>query len=502
MEVAEPPRQATEAALSLRLFGPLKVTRGGQALDLPPSRKVRALLGYLAVAPHPVGRNRLADLLGDLPNDPRGEVRWCLSKLRALVDEPGQRRLRSQENLVWLDLSDCSVDALRIDRSLGPGFLELDSDHLRDLCDLLVGDFLEGLDLGRSPQLDHWLAVQRRRYRNCQERLLQRLIELFSEDPVALRPYAERWAELSPLEADAQLLLLQTLLACERLHEAEQHFEAAARLFQAEDLDADLLRRKWRELKRRATQAVRATGEMNGTAEDGAESEAEGEEPAPEAARRASLAIMPFAESTPQAPDSRLAEGLTHDIIQRLARLRNMFVIARGSVFGLAEAGLSPREAARRLKVDYFASGILRRAAGRLQVAVELAETQSGRILWSEDFDLKQEQAFLLLEDIGDRIVAAISSEIEAAERNRAILKPPSSLTAWEAYHCGLWHMYRFTRPDNERAQDFSTRRARRIQPLHVPSPVCRLPTGRMPSSIGPIAPARAGWHSRPQGAA
>src|SRR5690625_3526508 len=94
MEVAEPPRQATEAALSLRLFGPLKVTRGGQALDLPPSRKVRALLGYLAVAPHPVGRNRLADLLGDLPNDPRGEVRWCLSKLRALVDEPGQRRLR------------------------------------------------------------------------------------------------------------------------------------------------------------------------------------------------------------------------------------------------------------------------------------------------------------------------------------------------------------------------------------------------------------------------
>jgi hypothetical protein len=37
-------------------------------------------------------------------------------------------------------------------------------------------------------------------------------------------------------------------------------------------------------------------------------------------------------------------------------------------------------------------------------------------------------------------------------ERNRAILRPPNSLDAWEAHHRGLWHMYRFSEPDNERA--------------------------------------------------
>ena len=48
-----------------------------------------------------------------------------------------------------------------------------------------------------------------------------------------------------------------------------------------------------------------------------------------------------------------------------------------------------------------------------------------------------------------------LKREIETIERNRAILKPPSSLDAWEAHHRGLWHMYRFNKADNERARAF-----------------------------------------------
>jgi tetratricopeptide (TPR) repeat protein len=60
-----------------------------------------------------------------------------------------------------------------------------------------------------------------------------------------------------------------------------------------------------------------------------------------------------------------------------------------------------------------------------------------------------------VLDEIGNKIVASIASEIETIERNRAILRPPSSLDAWEAYHRGLWHMYRFSKAENERAQHF-----------------------------------------------
>jgi TolB-like protein len=169
--------------------------------------------------------------------------------------------------------------------------------------------------------------------------------------------------------------------------------------------------------------------------------------------RRSSLAVMPFLEESERR--GGLADGLTHDIITRLAKLRSLFVIARGSVFALAEQNTAPQEAGRRLNVDYVASGTVRRHKGRIVVTIELVEARTSRIVWAEVFDHKLDGAFIVLDEIGNRIVSSIASEIEAAERNHAILKPPNSLDAWEAYHRGLWHMYRFTRTDNDVAQSF-----------------------------------------------
>ena len=107
------------------------------------------------------------------------------------------------------------------------------------------------------------------------------------------------------------------------------------------------------------------------------------------------------------------------------------------------------------LNVDYIVSGSLHRHGKRLTVTVELAETRTARIVWAEVFNQKLDDAFLVLDEIGNRIVASIASEIETIERNRAILRPPNSLDAWEAHHRGLWHMYRFNRADNERARNF-----------------------------------------------
>ena len=97
----------------------------------------------------------------------------------------------------------------------------------------------------------------------------------------------------------------------------------------------------------------------------------------------------------------------------------------------------------------------MQRKGKRLTVTVELAETRTARIVWAEVFDKKVDDALLVLDEIGNSIVASVASEIETIERNRAILKPPSSLDAWEAHHRGLWHMYRFNKADNERAQQF-----------------------------------------------
>ncbi|RWC81786.1 MAG: transcriptional regulator, partial [Mesorhizobium sp.] len=121
----------------------------------------------------------------------------------------------------------------------------------------------------------------------------------------------------------------------------------------------------------------------------------------------------------------------------------------------LADRGIAPEEAGRRLKVDYVAAGTVRSPAGRLIVSVELIEVRTARIVWAETFERRPDDTFAVLDDIGDSIVSSISAEIETVERNRALLKAPNSLNAWEAYHRGLWHMYRFTQAENETARHF-----------------------------------------------
>ena len=56
--------------MRLRLLGTVAVANDDGALSLPPSRKTRALLGYLAVSDQPVRRERLCELLWDMPDDP------------------------------------------------------------------------------------------------------------------------------------------------------------------------------------------------------------------------------------------------------------------------------------------------------------------------------------------------------------------------------------------------------------------------------------------------
>jgi TolB-like protein len=114
-------------------------------------------------------------------------------------------------------------------------------------------------------------------------------------------------------------------------------------------------------------------------------------------------------------------DALAHDVITRLAQLRSLFVIAQGTVFALHERNIGSEEAARMLNVDYVVSGSVRRHGRRLTVTVEMAETRTARIVWAEIFNRRSDDTFLVLDEIGDRIVASIASEIETIERNRAI---------------------------------------------------------------------------------
>ena len=434
----------------------MTVRRDGAAQALPPSRKVRALLAYLALAPGAVPRSQLCDLLWDLPSDPRGELRWCLSKLRGLVDGDGKSRIANAGDAVSLDLSGTFVDAVEIAKAAMAGVDTLPPSRLEELAALFSGEFLEGLDVERCPAFEAWLTAQRRRFHAFHAAILERLADV-SPDYQAHR-HLERWVELAPFDPRVHERLLAALARGGRIREGEAHLNATERLFEAEGLDTAPLRTAWQ--RARAEHAAAPQPAMDRSPQPALDARSLELPPADLSGlgptKRASLAVMPFLEEgeTIASIRSGPVNGLAYDVITRLAKLRSLFVIAQGTVYALHERRIGPEEAGRLLDVDYVVSGTLRRREKRITVSVELIDRRTAGLIWAEVYDEPVDDAFIVLDTIGDKIVANIASEIETVERNRAILRPPNSLDAWQAHHRGLWHMYRFDRDHNRQARD------------------------------------------------
>lgn len=472
-------------APALRLLGPPALVRGDAPVALPRSRKVRALFAYLALATRPVTRSHLCELLWDLPSDPRGELRWCLSKLRPLVDEPGHARVLAQDDRISLDLSGWDVDALEVLRALQQGADTLSAQRLEALAAAFArGDLLEGLDLPRSPAFTGWLVAERRRFRAAHAVVLEHWVRVLPTGSDAALAALERWLALAPFDRHAHQRLLEALASRSRLREAEEHLAAVARRYEAEGQDWGPIAHAWRTAKSRL-----AGGDV-AVAAPQPQPQPHGAPPATR--QRASLAVLPFVDRTPGvALRGGLADGMAHDLITRLAKLRSVFVIAEGTMFALSERRVDSEDAGRRLDVDYVASGSLRRMHdGRLTVAVQLAETRTGKVVWADEFSGPLDDTFAVLDEIGNRIVTTLANQIEAAERNRAILKNPHSLNAWEAHHRGLWHMVRFNREDNEQARHFF-QNAVRLDPTFA-RPYAGL-------SFTHFQDAFLGWHERGQ---
>jgi DNA-binding SARP family transcriptional activator len=192
-------REASRSSVAVSLLGPFKVVRSGAGATLAPSRRVRALIAYLVMALRPVHRAKLYELFWDVPDDPRGALRWCLTKIRGLLDEPGRKRVKAENDWVSIDTSTIEIDALWIAERVAPATSGDDLDLLKELAVKFEGEFLEGFEPDRIPLFETWLIGERQRFTRFHADVLSRITALQPRTEEAL-PYIRKRLDLLPYD--------------------------------------------------------------------------------------------------------------------------------------------------------------------------------------------------------------------------------------------------------------------------------------------------------------
>jgi len=215
--------------LRISVLGNLAVVRERTRMQLPPSKKTRALLAYLAVTARPHSRDRLCAMFWAVPDDPRAALRWSLSRLRPLVDEHDCRRIVADREQVGFDLDRVTVDILSLRGVARNGADSISTDALRQATEALEGDFLEGLDLPDCQEFQSWCLGEREETRRLRVRLLTALVTRLEGVPDEALPHARALSLLEPANEAAQATLLRLLRAAGRWREAEEQFQRAQR---------------------------------------------------------------------------------------------------------------------------------------------------------------------------------------------------------------------------------------------------------------------------------
>ncbi|MBX6374653.1 MAG: winged helix-turn-helix domain-containing protein [Acetobacteraceae bacterium] len=147
---------------------------------------------------------------------------------------------------------------------------------------------------------------------------------------------------------------------------------------------------------------------------------------------RPSIAVLPFRCLPGDAQQSWFAEGIIEGIIHVLSGIENLFVIAQGSSLSYAGTDPDPRRVADELGVRYVLRGAVQRSEERLRITAQLIDAVDGRVLRAEKCDGAATDLFEMQDRIAAQVIAAIAPTVHEQELQRAMRKPPSSLTAYD----------------------------------------------------------------------
>jgi len=163
------------------------------------------------------------------------------------------------------------------------------------------------------------------------------------------------------------------------------------------------------------------------------------------------LAVLPFANLSPDAANEYFSDGISEDLITRLCAIGTLRVISRASSWQYKDRRIGARQIAGELGVAYLVDGSVRRSSDDVRIGAQLIDARSDRHVWSETYDRRLEDIFAIQTDVASRIAAALHRELTAPGEPQSIRgNGPPDLIAYDEFLRGRFHWNRRTASDLE----------------------------------------------------
>ncbi|HEU4829434.1 MAG TPA: tetratricopeptide repeat protein, partial [Gemmatimonadales bacterium] len=150
-------------------------------------------------------------------------------------------------------------------------------------------------------------------------------------------------------------------------------------------------------------------------------------------AQPTAIAVLPFANMSPDGADEYFSDGMTEEIMTALSRVEGLRVAARTSAFAFKGKRESVREIGRQLGVGTVLEGSVRRAGDSLRVTAQLIDADDGYRLWAGTYDRNRSDVFAVQEEIAQAIVAALRVSL-SGELGAMVVPPTADLAAYDFY--------------------------------------------------------------------
>ena len=180
-----------------------------------------------------------------------------------------------------------------------------------------------------------------------------------------------------------------------------------------------------------------------------------------------SIAVLAFDNMSGDPAQEYFSDGLSENIIARLARLSGMLVIARNSSFKYKGQQIDVRQVGRELGVRYVLEGSVQRAEGRIRITAQLIDAATGNHLWAETYDRRMQDVFAIQDEISRNIITELDVRLVLGEGVRFSANEFSKIETYDLYLQGTELFFRFDKAANanvrilnRKAQDLEPRNA------------------------------------------